>query len=113
MLTKRHLAGSRVAPLIAMLTLTACATQEEPQTIYCYRTLADIGCYTQPDRGRESRLVGTYQRHPGSDGANDSDAVDDAPSDRGALARWLGASLELAGRLVSPIGSVVGLVVDP
>ena len=113
MLTKRHLVGSRLAPLIAMLTLTACATQEEPETVYCYRTLADIGCYTQPDPGRENRLVGTYQRRPGSEGAQDPDAVGDVPSDRGALARWLGASLELAGRLVSPIGSVVGLVVDP
>ena len=113
MLTKRHLVALRVAPMIAMLTLTACATQEEPQTVYCYRTLTDIGCYTQPDPGRESRLVGTYQRRPGSEGAQDTDEVDDAPSGRGALVRWLGASLELAGRLVSPIGSVVGLVVDP
>ncbi len=113
MLTKRHLVGSRVAPMIAMLTLTACTTQEEPQTVYCYRTLADIGCYTQPDPGRESRLVGTYQRRPGSEGTQDTDEVDDAPSSGGALGRWLGASLELAGRLVSPIGSVVGLVVDP
>ena len=99
--------------MIAMLTLTACATQEEPQTVYCYRTLADIGCYTQPDPGRESRLVGTYQRRSGTESADDTGSVGDAPSGRGALGRWLGASLELAGRLVSPIGSVVGLVVDP
>ena len=111
MLTKRHLAGSRVAPLIGMLTLAACAMQEEPRTVYCYRTLADVGCYTQPDPGRESRLVGTYQRRP--EGEVVDNTSDDTATDGGALARWLGASLELAGRLVSPIGSVVGLVVDP
>ena len=111
MLTKRHLAGSRSATLVAMLALTACATQEQPQTVYCYRTLADVSCYAQPDPGREGRLVGTYQRRPGTEGAEEADGA--APSKQGALGRWLGASLELAGRLVSPIGSIVRLVVDP
>lgn len=103
--TKRHFA----APLIATLTLAACATPEELQTVYCYRTLADVGCYAQADPGRESRLVGSYQRRP--DGA--VEPVADAPSAPGALGRWIGASLELAGRLISPVGSIVGLVADP
>ncbi|MGD9508601.1 MAG: hypothetical protein AB7I59_17120 [Geminicoccaceae bacterium] len=105
MATKRHLA----AALIATLTLAGCASREELQTVYCYRTLADVACYTEPDPGRESRLVGTYQRR--LDGA--VEAADDAPAPQGALARWLGASLELAGRLISPVGSIVGLVADP
>lgn len=105
MATKRHFA----APLIATLTLTACAAQEELLTVYCYRTLADVGCYTEPDPGRESRLVGTFQRRP--DGAVEPGT--DAPSEAGALGRWIGASLELAGRLISPVGSIVGLIADP
>lgn len=103
MATKRHLA----APLLATLTLAACASQPEPQTVYCYRTLADVACYAEPDPGRESRLVGTYQRPPDGMGEPEDDL---AP---GALGRWLGATLELAGRLISPVGSIVGLVADP
>lgn len=103
--TKRLL----VALLIVTPMLAACAAQEEPQTVYCYRTLADVGCYAKPDADRESRLVGTYQRRPeGAVGAETG-----APSPPGALGRWLGASLELAGRLISPVGSIVGLIADP
>ncbi|MFL5333781.1 MAG: hypothetical protein ACJ8H8_11510 [Geminicoccaceae bacterium] len=108
MLTKRHLAAARATPLLGLLTLAACATQDEVQTVYCYRTLADVSCYTGPDPGRESRLVGTYRRETGSIGADQS-----VPPRDGAVTRVIGATLDLAGRLVSPIGSIIGLVVNP
>ena len=108
MLTKRHLAAARATPLLGLLILAACATQEEPQTVYCYRTLADVSCYAAPDPGRESRLVGTYRRGSGS-----SDADEPGPSKDGAVTGLIGATLSLAGRIVSPITSIVGLVVNP
>lgn len=106
MATKRHLTGARALALPAALTLVGCATPPAPQTVYCYRTLADVSCYGQPDTGRESRLVGTYEREPGSAGAN-------APDDEGVLPGWIASSMELAGRLISPVGSLVGLIVNP
>ena len=108
MLTKRHLAAARATPLLGLLLLAACATPEEPQTVYCYRTLADVSCYAAPDQGRESRLVGTYRRGPGA-----TDAEEQGPSEDGSVTGLLGATLNLAGRIVSPITSIVGLIVNP
>jgi hypothetical protein len=108
MLTKRHLATARATPLLGLLTLAACATQNEAQTVYCYRTLADVSCYPGPDPGRESRLVGTYRR--GTDSAGTDEPV---PPREGAVTTVIGATLDLAGRLVSPIGSILGLIVNP
>ncbi len=44
MATKRHLARARALALPAALTLVGCATSQAPQTVYCYRTLADVSC---------------------------------------------------------------------
>ena len=108
MLTKRHLATARATPLLGLLTLAACATQDEAQAVYCYRTLADVSCYTGPDPGRESRLVGTYRRGTETTG---TDGL--IPPREGAVTTVIGATLDLAGRLVSPIGSILGLIVNP
>ena len=108
MLTKRHLAAARATSLLGLLMLAACATQDEPPTVYCYRTLADVSCYAAPDPGRESRLVGTYRRGSGS-----PDTDEQEPSKDGAVTGLIGATLNLAGRIVSPITSIVGLVVNP
>ncbi len=38
---------------------------EEPRSLaWCYRTLADVVCYTDPDAGRENRFVGAYPFRP-------------------------------------------------
>ncbi|MFO1047879.1 MAG: hypothetical protein U1E52_08290 [Geminicoccaceae bacterium] len=108
MLTKRHFAAGRAAASLLLLALAACATPDEPETVYCYRTLADVSCYLTPDQGRESRLVGTYVRGPEPTAADEP-----APDEGGAITRWLGATIDLAGRLISPIGSIAGLVVNP
>ena len=108
MLTKRHFAVGRAAPSLLLLALAACTAPSEPETVYCYRTLADVSCYLTPDQGREGRLVGTYVRGP------DPTAADEpAPDEGGSLARWLRATFDLAGRLISPLGSIAGLIVNP
>ncbi len=35
-----------------------------PRLAWCYRTLADVSCYAEPDPGRESRFVGSFDFHP-------------------------------------------------
>jgi hypothetical protein len=52
--------------VIGMAALAGCA-ETAPlapglQPVLCYRTLADIACYTRTDPGRESRVVGVYFR---------------------------------------------------
>jgi hypothetical protein len=57
--------------VIAMLTGCAAtppsapATSSPLQPVFCYRTLADVDCYTQADPGRESRLTAIYLRAAG------------------------------------------------
>ncbi|MCB2053762.1 MAG: hypothetical protein KDE35_05905 [Geminicoccaceae bacterium] len=50
--------------LVACSLLGGCAAEEPPDLVYCYRTLADVSCYDEPDQGREGRLVGTFERAP-------------------------------------------------
>lgn len=46
--------------------LAGCADAPPPQAeprarpVFCYRTLADVGCYTELDPGRERRLTAIY-----------------------------------------------------
>lgn len=46
--------------------LAGCADASPPQAepkarpVFCYRTLADVGCYTELDPGRERRLTAIY-----------------------------------------------------
>ncbi len=40
------------------------AAGEEAGLAWCYRTLADVVCYTAPDPGRENRFVGAYPSRP-------------------------------------------------
>lgn len=108
MLTKRHFAAGRAVPSLLLLALAACTAPSEPETVHCYRTLADVSCYLTLDQGHEGRLVGTYVRGPNATGADEQ-----APDEGGTLTRWLGATIDLAGRLISPIGSIAGLVVNP
>ncbi len=50
--------------LLVAGALAGCGGGPEPveRMVFCYRTLADIDCYRQPDAGRDSRLVGVYER---------------------------------------------------
>ena len=90
--------------------LIGCAGPSGLQTVYCYRTLADVSCYEAPDQGREARLVGTYQRAVPSPATAAQPTASPAPPSRpGALQRWFFASLELAARILAPIGPVLGL----
>lgn len=58
----------RIASAIAVGTLAGCtqappakpAEDKEVRPVFCYRTLADVGCYTEVDPGRERRLTGIY-----------------------------------------------------
>jgi hypothetical protein len=88
------------------------------EPVFCYQTLADVACYTRPDRGREGQLVGVYLRdteaprtvdvQPAGAGASR------APSGSGGwVRRWLSASVDLAARVLSPVGSVIGLFREP
>ena len=46
-----------------MLTLAGCASDPYPEDkviVLCYKTLADVQCYDQPDAHRDDRLVGFY-----------------------------------------------------
>lgn len=53
---------------LLLATLAGCARPpvEQPARplapVYCYQTLADVSCYTEPDRGRAAQLVNIYLR---------------------------------------------------
>ena len=104
MLTKRHVRRRCAVLLLVPGGLAGCATSPELEQVYCYRTLAEVSCYLTPDQGREQQLVGTYQRDPTSHAQGG-----DPPEDEGWLFGLVYASADLAGRILSPVGSVVGL----
>ena len=67
MLTQRHRPFRRCGPmavLAALASLAGCSFGPEQEPVFCYQTLADIGCYAQPDPGRAGQLVGVYLRDP-------------------------------------------------
>ena len=43
----------------------------EPDTIYCYKSLADIECFKTPQRGRERQLVNYIEKVPKSRALNE------------------------------------------
>jgi hypothetical protein len=55
---------------LLLATLAGCARPpvEQPArplaSVYCYQTLADVSCYTEPDGGRAAQLVNVYLRDP-------------------------------------------------
>ncbi len=51
--------------LLLLLLPSASRAGEEAVLGYCYRTLADIVCYPEPDAGRERRFVGAFPLPPG------------------------------------------------
>ena len=113
----------RLAAAVAgpSLLAAACAGSDpyaglEP--VFCYRTLADVACYTRPDEGREGQLVGVYLRDLEAPRAVDvQPATPGAPRAPGGsggwIRRWLSASVDLAAWVLSPVGSVVGLFREP
>ena len=109
MVTKRHLRRRCLVVLLAPACAGACSSTDPLEPVYCYRTLADVSCYAAPDPGREAMLVGTYLREPA---ATSGSAAEPAPS-LGWLAAWGLAAVDVAGRILSPVGSVVGLVRGP
>jgi hypothetical protein len=66
----------RLASLIALASLAGCGfagwtdDTAPPQAsvtgepIYCYGTLADPDCYSEPQAGAENRLIGYYGPQP-------------------------------------------------
>ena len=65
MLTKRHRRfgrGRRMAALAAGTLLAGCGLGGGQEPVFCYRTLADVSCYLEPDRNRAGQLVGVYLR---------------------------------------------------
>jgi hypothetical protein len=74
MVTKRHRRfahGRRMAALTAGLALAGCSLGDDQEPVFCYRTLADVSCYLEPDRDRAGRLVGVYLRD--ADSPSDKD----------------------------------------
>ncbi len=58
----------RVAAGLLLAALAGCAESQRPapalSPVYCYRTLADVSCYTRPDAGRSGQLVHVHLRDP-------------------------------------------------
>ena len=54
--------------------LAACGTTDKQETVFCYRTLADVSCYVEPDKGRDEQLVGIYLRDPATKAMADGSA---------------------------------------
>ncbi len=50
--------------LAAWIPATPRAGEEPGSLAWCYRTLADVVCYTRPDAGRENRFLGSYPFRP-------------------------------------------------
>jgi hypothetical protein len=92
--------------MACLLALSACSGQNDLQTVYCYRTLADVSCYLEPDQGRESRLIGTYLRDPKAQ-VHETAA---SGEERGGVGGLLSASLDIVARILAPIGPVLDLL---
>ena len=97
-----------MALLIAYADLIGCATQSKLETVYCYRTLADVGCYAEPDSGTTRRLVGTYLRDPGAPSQVDG-VAGGSPEPGAGFSGWFTRRAGIAGRVMSPVGTIVGL----
>ncbi len=63
------MAWRRTTSIVAAGILAGCAQTPPPtkpadskavRPVFCYRTLADVDCYTEADPGRESRLTAIY-----------------------------------------------------
>jgi hypothetical protein len=111
-----------VAALAGSSLLAAGCAGNDPyaglDTVFCYRTLADVGCYPHPDWGREGQLVGVYMRDPEAPGAVNikpvsASAPQPASGGEGWLRSWLSAPLDLAARVLAPVGAVIGLSREP
>jgi hypothetical protein len=111
-----------VAVLAGLSLLAAGCAASDPyaglEPVFCYRTLADIGCYARPDWGREGQLAGVYFRDPEAPGAINIQpagaGASPAPSESGGwLRRWFSASVDLAARVLAPVGAVIGIFQDP
>ena len=67
MLTMRHRRSRHVTLLLGLCGLGACSGNGGGEPVFCYRTLADVSCYAEPDPGRDGQLVGIYLRDPDDD----------------------------------------------
>ena len=114
MLTKRHLRWRCVALMLGPAGLAACGTTDKQETVFCYRTLADVSCYVGPDKGRDEQLVGVYLRDQATkamaDGSASGSQGSGTPEEPdGWLVGLLYASVDLVGRVLTPVGPIVGL----
>lgn len=60
-----------MAAITAGLLLAGCSLGDDQEPVFCYRTLADVSCYLEPDRDRAGQLVGVYLRDADSPGDKD------------------------------------------
>lgn len=110
MLTKRHLRWRVLIVAGGPAGLAACSGGDGSIPVYCYRTLADVGCYEQPDHGREAQLVGVYRWRPSDQASAAAGEATPAPEEeRGLIAGALVATTELVGRILTPIGPIISL----
>ena len=62
----------KAAAVVIGLSLAGCAAPPPSPgplaPVYCYRTLADVTCRTEPEPGEAARLVGVYLRDPSDPG---------------------------------------------
>ena len=108
MLTKRHLRRRHLALLLGPVGLAGCAANPELEQVYCYRTLADVSCYVEQDIGHDAQLVGTYLRDPNPKSRSMAPRVGRSEPE-GWFFGLIYASADLAGRVLSPVGTIVGL----
>ena len=112
MLTKRHLARQLVAGLLGPVAVAGCSGSHREEPVFCYRTLADVSCYPQPDAGRETRLVGVYLRNVPPDPpitAGASSTPDESAAGTGWITGVAAATVDLLGRVLAPVGPILGL----
>ena len=118
MLTKRHVRWRLAAALVGPVGMAACGGAPRQEPVFCYRTLADVSCYQQPDQGRDEQLVGVYLRPAPPEGRAaggtaraqaEAQAASDTEEPMGWFAGVMVASAELIGRVLTPVGPIVGL----
>jgi hypothetical protein len=71
MLTMRHRHSRRWLLALGLCGFGGCSSHGELEPVFCYRTLADVSCYVEPDPGRTGQLVGVYLRDPEDETSKD------------------------------------------
>jgi hypothetical protein len=120
-----------MALLFAGLGLAACSSRPEIayRPAFCYRSLADVDCYLEPDAGREGQLVGVHLWKEGDPAtpqywlaraeAAERKGKGPVAAKRWEIEAWRGAEVEdeepcgTPCTIVSGTARMVGAVVSP